>query len=63
MARGWYFEASGGDVVMFKRRIKRLIDALVDLIDTVRWAREQRKLAQKWRLPPEKEDDMQGEGQ
>lgn len=48
---------------MFKRRIKRLIDALADLIDTVRWAREQRRLARMWRLPPEKEDDMQGEGQ
>lgn len=44
---------------MFKRRIKRLLGAVSDIIDTIRWALEQRRLARRWHLPPEEEDTME----
>lgn len=43
--------------MVFKRRFKRLIGAVTDIVDTIRWALAQRRLAKKWHLPPEDGED------
>ena len=49
-----YYQASGGIYVMVMRRITRVVDALVEVIDTVRWALRERR---KWHPPPDEEED------